>query len=141
MAGEIIIHGKVIAYSQGFGDGMSLLLQREAATKWESGNPDRIILPLEVPPWTAKTLKAPSPGDWVDVEVRLMGREYKGKHYLSASVVAISHASTQEDDAAPAASQAAPAPTPAAKRAQQPSPADEQGAGAGTLVDAYDMPF
>ena len=89
MAGEIIIRGKVCSYSQGFGDGMTLLLQREPLTKWESSNPDRVILPLEVPPWTAKTLKAPSPGAWVDVEVRLMGREYKGKHYLSAQVVSV----------------------------------------------------
>jgi len=89
MAGEMIIFGKVVSYARGFGDGMTLLLQREPLTKWESGNPDRIILPLEVPPWTAKTLKAPRGGDWVDVEVRLMGREYKGKHYLSAQVVSV----------------------------------------------------
>lgn len=87
---ELEIHGKVIAYTQCYGDGMTLLLQREPLTKWESSNPDRIILPMDVPPWVAKTLKAPIPGDWVDVTLRLMGREHKGKHYLSAQVVSVS---------------------------------------------------
>lgn len=89
MPDKMMIYGKVVSYTQGFGDGMILLLQREPATKWESEHSDRIIIPLEVPPWTAKTLQNPHPGDWVDVEVRLMGREYKGKHYLSAQVVSV----------------------------------------------------
>jgi hypothetical protein len=118
-----LLQGRVLSYTDGFGQGKLLTLQREPASRWEANNEDRLILALDVPPWVAKALNPPQAGTWVEVEYRLLGREYSGRRYLSAQV------SDMHSLGAPLAPEAAEHPTPPAAEPETSTAPDE------------DMPF
>ena len=79
------ITGRVVSYTTSRGEWKTLLLQREPLDKYEGEHEERLNIPLDVSPFAQKKVFC-SVGDWVEVTFRLTGREYQGKHYLSAGV-------------------------------------------------------
>jgi hypothetical protein len=74
------------------GEYRTVLVQREAADKYEQEHADKTVIPFDLSPFLAKRsgvaglLKV---GTVVAVTFRLTGREYNGKRYLSACIDSI----------------------------------------------------
>jgi hypothetical protein len=74
------------------GEYRTVLVQREAADKYEQEHADKTVIPFDLSPYLFKKngvaglLKV---GTVVAVTFRLTGREYNGKRYLSAGIDSI----------------------------------------------------
>lgn len=74
------------------GEYRTVIIQREAADKYEREHADKTVIPFDLAPYLFKKTGVADmlrPGTIVAVTYRLTGREFNGKRYLSAGIESI----------------------------------------------------
>jgi hypothetical protein len=83
------------------GEYRTVLVQREAADKYEQEHADKTVIPFDLSPYLFKKNGVAGllrVGTVVAVTFRLTGREYNGKRYLSAGIDSIEGVGAADDE-------------------------------------------